>query len=177
MFICSVLLYLGAVIVPENYWNVDCTAKHKMKAIYTAKSKKAPRNSNFSELLKCGSPLPTHTWASKPTQHGVFYLFRQIKRPLPWIITGIIPWKRAYVVDCRKSSTFSTLGDPVLLPVPANRLSAVSGMIRNSPGNLNFLLQGQQPHHHRAQDGGQNTCHRNGQAAHGAFDLPDFQGL
>ena len=37
---CSVLLYFGAVIVSENDWNVDCTAKHKLEAKYTIKSKK-----------------------------------------------------------------------------------------------------------------------------------------
>ena len=69
----SVLLYLGTVIVLENNNNVDCTAKHKMKAIYTAKSKKALRNPNFLGLLKCGSHLLAHTWASRAVQHGVLF--------------------------------------------------------------------------------------------------------
>ena len=51
------------------------------------------RNSNFSWLLKCGSPLPAHTWANKPKQHGVFFTCSGIKNAPLMVILSIIPWE------------------------------------------------------------------------------------
>lgn len=71
----SVLLYFGVVIVSENDWNVDCTAKHKMKAIYTKKAK-CPEKSELLRAVKmwCSS-IGSHMGKQSCAQ-GRFYVVR-----------------------------------------------------------------------------------------------------
>ena len=53
-------------IVSEEEEIVECAVKYKNPRLLR------PGMNYFIDFL-CGTPLPTHTWASRPTQHGAFF--------------------------------------------------------------------------------------------------------
>ena len=56
------------------------------------------RNSNFSWLLKCGTPLPAHTWANRAILHGAFFDSLPITTwPPDLFIDAIIAGQGAFV--------------------------------------------------------------------------------
>ena len=89
--------FFGTVIVLENSNNVDCTAKQKIKAIYTKKAK-CPEKSELLRAIKMwysshGSHMGQHT----NTTRCLFRLLWHDGSPLSWIISRIISWKGAIV--------------------------------------------------------------------------------